>query len=42
MLSINSRSLRNIAYVPLFYLKFLRGFSDPQRWRKLVRDPTEA
>jgi len=42
MLSINSRSLKNIAYVPLFYLKFLRGFSDPKRWRKLVRDPEEA
>ena len=33
--SLNSRSLRNVVYVPVFYLKFLRGFVQPQRWRQL-------
>jgi glycosyltransferase involved in cell wall biosynthesis len=39
LLSINSRSVKNIVYIPLFYLKFLRGFSAPGRWRKLTRNP---
>ncbi|MDG6899056.1 MAG: glycosyltransferase family 2 protein [Nitrososphaerota archaeon] len=33
--SLNSRSPKNIAYAPLFYLKFLRGFVQPQKWRIL-------
>ena len=39
MLSLNSRSIRNIVYVPIFYAKFLRGFIHPNRWRRLVRNP---
>jgi len=33
--SLNSRSLRNLLYVPIFYLKFLRGFANPLAWRAL-------
>ncbi|MDG6899786.1 MAG: glycosyltransferase family 2 protein [Nitrososphaerota archaeon] len=33
--SLNSRSPKNIVYAPLFYLKFLRGFVQPERWRVL-------
>lgn len=33
--SLNSRSPKNLAYTPLFYLKFLRGFVQPQKWRIL-------
>lgn len=39
MLSLNSRNAKNIAYIPVFYAKFLRGFVNPDRWRKLTRDP---
>ncbi|QQG48511.1 MAG: glycosyltransferase family 2 protein [archaeon] len=35
LLSLNSRSFRNMAYVPVFYLRFLRGFAKPQPWRRL-------
>ena len=38
LMSMNSRSLKNIAYVPLFYLKFLRGFANPQAWARLERE----
>jgi glycosyltransferase involved in cell wall biosynthesis len=37
LMGLNSRSLRNIAYVPLFYLKFLKGFTNPVPWSKLNR-----
>lgn len=33
--SLNSRSPKNLAYTPLFYLKFLRGFIQPWKWRIL-------
>ncbi|MCL4355140.1 MAG: glycosyltransferase family 2 protein [Thaumarchaeota archaeon] len=33
--SLNSRSPKNIVYAPLFYLKFLKGFVQPERWRIL-------
>jgi glycosyltransferase involved in cell wall biosynthesis len=39
LMSLNSRSLKNIAYSPLFYLKFLRGFVQPNKWRHLERKP---
>ena len=42
LLSLNSRSLKNIAYVPIFYLKFLRGFVEPARWVRLNRGPVAA
>ncbi|MGI0067452.1 MAG: glycosyltransferase family 2 protein [Thermoplasmata archaeon] len=32
MIHANSRSARNLAYTPIFYLKLLRGFLDPHRW----------
>jgi glycosyltransferase involved in cell wall biosynthesis len=37
LLSLNSRSLKNIIYVPLFYVKFLRGFVNPAPWIRLNR-----
>ncbi len=33
--SLNSKSIKNILYVPISYLKFLRGFVQPDRWRNL-------
>ncbi len=35
LMSLNSRSIKNISYVPILYLKCLRGFVQPDRWRKL-------
>ncbi len=32
LIHANSHSARNVAYTPVFYLKLLRGFMDPQRW----------
>jgi glycosyltransferase involved in cell wall biosynthesis len=37
LMSINSRSIKNLAYVPISYLKFLRGFVEPEKWRRLER-----
>ena len=37
LMSLNSRSFKNIAYVPFFYLKFIRGFANPRPWAKLQR-----
>jgi len=37
LLSLNSRSVRNIAYIPIFYLKFLRGFAEPAAWVRIDR-----
>jgi len=37
LLSLNSRSLKTIAYAPMFYLKFLRGFANPNPWIRLNR-----
>jgi glycosyltransferase involved in cell wall biosynthesis len=37
LISLNSRNIKNIAYIPIFYLKFLRGFAHPARWVKLDR-----
>jgi len=42
LLSLNSRNLKNIAYVPIFYLKFLRGFANPAPWKKLDRSEESA
>ncbi len=38
LMSLNSRRAKNIAYVPVFYLKFLIGFTNPTPWFKLKRD----
>ncbi|PSO08397.1 hypothetical protein B9Q04_05775 [Candidatus Marsarchaeota G2 archaeon BE_D] len=37
LISLNSKNVKNIAYIPFFYLKFLRGFAQPERWAKLTR-----
>ena len=37
LLSLNSHSLKTIAYIPIFYLKFLRGFINPVPWIRLNR-----
>jgi glycosyltransferase involved in cell wall biosynthesis len=37
LLSLNSKSLRNLIYIPVFMLKFLRGFVQPEKWRRLTR-----
>jgi glycosyltransferase involved in cell wall biosynthesis len=37
LLSLNSRSFKTVAYIPLFYLKFLRGFINPAPWVRLNR-----
>lgn len=37
LLLLNSRRMKNIAYAPVFYLKLLRGFMAPQRWREMDR-----
>jgi glycosyltransferase involved in cell wall biosynthesis len=38
LMSLNSRQIKNIAYVPIFYLKFLVGFTNPGSWLKLKRE----
>ena len=37
LMSLNSGSMKNMLYVPIFYLKFLRGFANPQPWSRLKR-----
>ena len=37
LLSLNSRNLKNVLYVPIFYLKFLHGFAKPAPWLRLSR-----
>jgi glycosyltransferase involved in cell wall biosynthesis len=37
LMHLNSRRVRNVAYSPVFYLKLLRGFSNPTRWATLDR-----
>jgi glycosyltransferase involved in cell wall biosynthesis len=37
LIHLNSRSLRNIAYTPVFWVKFLRGYARPERWRLIDR-----
>ena len=37
LLSLNSRNLKNIIYIPIFYLKFLHGFVKPAPWLRLNR-----
>jgi glycosyltransferase involved in cell wall biosynthesis len=37
LIHLNSRSVRNIAYTPVFWTKFLRGYANPQRWRLIDR-----
>lgn len=37
LLSLNSHNLKNILYVPVFYLKFLYGFVKPEPWLRMKR-----
>lgn len=37
LLALNSRSIKNLTYLPIFYAKFLRGFLNPEPWTKLKR-----
>ena len=32
LMSLNSRRVKNLAYVPIFYVKFLVGFANPKPW----------
>jgi glycosyltransferase involved in cell wall biosynthesis len=39
LMSLNSRNVKNILYVPIFYLKFLYGFVKPSEpWLRMKRD----
>ena len=37
LLSLNSRSMKNVLYLPIFFLKFFRGFANPRPWIRLKR-----
>jgi glycosyltransferase involved in cell wall biosynthesis len=37
LIHLNSRNLRNVAYTPIFWVKFLRGYARPERWRLIDR-----
>ncbi|HYC27127.1 MAG TPA: hypothetical protein VEB67_03800, partial [Nitrososphaerales archaeon] len=37
LMSLNSHSVKNLAYVPIAYLHFCRGFVQPSRWNRLQR-----
>ena len=37
LLSLNSRHVKNILYIPVFYLKFLYGFVKPEPWLRMKR-----
>ncbi len=37
LMTLNSRSARNSIYIPLFVLKFMHGFVEPEKWRHLKR-----
>jgi len=37
LLSLNSRNLKNILYIPIFYLKFLHGYAKPAAWLRMNR-----
>lgn len=37
LLTLNSKSLKNVLYLPVFYLKYFRGFVKPGPWLRLER-----
>jgi hypothetical protein len=37
LLTLNSKNWTNFAYLPIFYLKFFRGFLFPDKWVRLSR-----
>jgi glycosyltransferase involved in cell wall biosynthesis len=38
LMSLNSRHVKNVTYVPIFYLKFMIGFANPGPWQRLKRE----
>src|SRR5271170_2222401 len=44
LIHLNSQKLRNVLYTPIFWMKLVRGFLDPDRWGTLERrtGPTAA
>jgi glycosyltransferase involved in cell wall biosynthesis len=38
LMGLNSHRVKNMAYVPIFYLKFLNGFTNPKPWLRLKRE----
>ncbi len=38
LLTLNSRSVKNVLYLPIFYAKFFRGFANPSPWIRLRRE----
>jgi glycosyltransferase involved in cell wall biosynthesis len=38
LLTLNSRSVKNVLYLPIFYAKFLRGYLNPRPWLKIRRE----
>ena len=42
LMHLNSGRVRNVAYSPVFYLKLLRGFTDPARFARLDRSASPA
>ncbi len=37
LIHLNSRNWRNIAYTPIFWAKFTRGYAAPERWKWIDR-----
>jgi glycosyltransferase involved in cell wall biosynthesis len=37
LIHLNSRSLRNLVYTPIFWAKFMRGYARPERWKFIDR-----
>jgi glycosyltransferase involved in cell wall biosynthesis len=42
LIHLNSRRFRNVLYTPIFWAKFLRGYLEPQRWRRIDRRTVSA
>lgn len=41
LLLTNSKSLKNFLYIPVFWAKFLRGYTDPIKWKRMDRSSIE-
>ena len=37
LLSLNSRNVKNVLYIPIFYLRFLHGYAKPAAWLRIDR-----
>jgi len=38
LMGLNSRNAKNLAYIPVFYLRFLMGIANPTPWLRLKRE----